>query len=68
MRARSIVKWAVPTIMLIALTAWVTPMPGDAYSRNNAMKCKKVQGRRDARWCRGLSGYSFWITMLKTAP
>ena len=43
MRAQSIIKWAVPIIMLTALTGCVTPMSGDVYSRNNAMQMQTVQ-------------------------
>ncbi|MDD3575874.1 glycine zipper 2TM domain-containing protein [Halothiobacillus sp.] len=43
MRAQSSIKWAVPIIMLAALTGCVTPMSGDVYSRNNAMQMQTVQ-------------------------
>ena len=43
MRAQSTIKWAVPMIMLVALSGCVTPMSGDVYSRNNAMQMQTVQ-------------------------
>ncbi|OZB78602.1 MAG: hypothetical protein B7X29_04270 [Halothiobacillus sp. 13-55-115] len=43
MRAQSSIKWAIPIIMLAALTGCVTPMSGDVYSRNNAMQMQTVQ-------------------------